>query len=204
MPLPRLHLITATGGDPLPMLRGALGAGEAAVQVRAKGAADRDFYHLGSRVRALCLELGGHCIINDRLDMALAVGASGVHLGEDDLPVEAARRVAGPTMWVGATARDPEAAGRLEAKGANYLGVGPAYPTSTKSGLPDPLGPEGIAKVVESVTIPVIAIGGVTALRVHELLEAGAYGVAVVSAVSEAEDPQRSAAELLDALGEAP
>src|SRR5690606_15555463 len=114
---------------------------------------------------------------NDRLHVALAVGAAGGHVGADDLPVDAARRVLGPTAILGATCREPAGATAAVAAGASYLGVGPAYPTATKTGLPDALGPAGVAAVAAAVPqTPVIAIGGITADRVAPLLAAGAYG----------------------------
>ena len=101
---------------------------------------------------------------------------------------------------LGATARAPGPAERAVAAGASYLGVGPCHATTTKTGLPDPIGPAGVRAVVDAVDVPVIAIGGVTAARVPELRAAGAYGVAVVGAVSAAADPARATAELLEAL----
>jgi thiamine-phosphate pyrophosphorylase len=132
--------------------------------------------------------------------VALAVGADGTHLGEHDLPLAAARRIAGPRHLLGGTARDPARARQLVAEGADYLGVGPAYPTTTKSGLPPALGPAGIRAVADAVDVPVIAIGGVTAARVGELLAAGAHGVAVIGAVTRAADPAAATRELLGAL----
>jgi thiamine-phosphate pyrophosphorylase len=135
------------------------------------------------------------------VDVALAVGAAGTHLGAGDLPLAAARRVAGPGHLLGGTARDPGTGRRLVAEGADYLGVGPAYPTTTKTGLPDAIGPAGVQAVAGAVDVPVIAIGGVTAARVPELLAAGAAGVAVVGAVSGAADPAAATRALLAALG---
>jgi thiamine-phosphate pyrophosphorylase len=139
--------------------------------------------------------------VTDRLHLARAAGAAGGPVGAADLPVAAARRVLGPDAVLGATARTPEQARAAVAAGASYLGVGPAYATVTKEGLPAPIGPVGVAAVVAAVPgVPVIAIGGVTAARVPELLAAGAYGVAVVGAVSAAPDPGDAAGALLAAL----
>jgi thiamine-phosphate pyrophosphorylase len=149
---------------------------------------------------ALCREAGATCLVNDRLQVALAVGADGGHVGGDDLPVAAARRVLGPDAILGATARAPESAREAVAAGATYLGVGPAFATTTKDGLPDPIGVGGVGAVAAAVSVPVIAIGSVTAARVPGLLAAGAYGVAVVTAVSDAADPAAACAELLAAL----
>ena len=200
--LGRLHVLTDTrqGRAPLEVVAAALSAGAPAVQVRSKGGTDRELYAFASRVAELCGRTGALCLVNDRVDVALAVGAGGTHLGEHDLPVAAVRRLAGTRHHVGGTARDPAGGRALVAEGATYLGVGPAYATTTKDGLPDALGPAGIAAVAGAVDVPVLAIGGVTARAVPELLAAGAYGVAVVAAVSDAADPARATRELLEAL----
>lgn len=202
-PLGRLHVITDTrpGRDPLTVVRAALSAGAPVVQVRVPDTAtDREAYELAVRVVALCTEYRAMCLVNDRLHVALAAGAAGGHVGAADLPVEAARRVLGPSGVLGATARDPAAALAAVAAGTSYLGVGPAYATATKDGLPAPIGAAGVAAVAAVVDVPVIAIGGVTVAQVPELLSAGAYGVAVVSALSAAADPAQTTAELLRAL----
>jgi thiamine-phosphate pyrophosphorylase len=196
-PIGRLHLVT----DSLSVAAAALAAGAGTIQVRVPDSTtDRDCYDLAARVLDRCRAAGATCLVNDRLHIALAVGADGGHVGGDDLPVAVARRVLGPDAILGATARDPVTAQAAVAAGASYLGVGPAYATRTKEGLPDPIGPAGIRAVASAVTVPVIAIGAVTAARVPELLAAGAYGVAVVTAVSDAPDPAAAAAELLAAL----
>jgi thiamine-phosphate pyrophosphorylase len=203
-PLGRLHLITDTRPerDAVAVVAAALAAGTPVVQVRVEdGATDRHAYELAVRVKALCDGHGASCLVNDRLHIALAVGAAGGHVGAGDLPVAAARRVLGPAAVLGATCRDPATARAAVADGASYLGVGPAFDTSTKAGLPAALGPAGIAAVAAAVPdTPVIAIGGITAARVGSLLDAGAYGVAVVGAVSGATDPAAAARELLQTL----
>lgn len=204
--LGRLHVLTDTrdGRDALEVVRAALSAGAPVVQVRAKGGTDRDLHDLAARIARLCDDAGALCIVDDRPDIALAVGAGGTHLGAHDLPLDAARRVVGPDHVLGGTAREPVLARALVAQGATYLGVGPAAVTSTKTGLPDPLGPAGVAAVASAVDVPVIAIGGVTVDDVPALLAAGAHGVAVVAAVSEAADPAAATRALLAALGERP
>jgi thiamine-phosphate pyrophosphorylase len=198
----RLHVLTdaRAGRHALHTATLAVQAGAPVIQLRVKGVTDRELYDLGVRLMAVCTQHNALCLVNDRVDIALAIGAHGTHLGADDLPVSAARRVAGPGHIIGGTAREPGRAAQLVAEGADYLGVGPAYATSTKDGLPDPLGPAGIGAVARAVSVPVIAIGGITADRVRELTAAGAYGVAVVSAVSDAPDPALATRRLLAEL----
>lgn len=200
--LPRLHLVTPPGVDD-PVLVStcrAVAAGAPLVQVRTKDAVDRIRLRHLTELRDAARASGAMCLVNDRVDLALAVESDGVHLGDEDVPVDVARRLLGPQAVIGATARDPDAARRAVDAGATYLGVGPAYATGTKSGLPDPIGPAGVAAVAEAVNVPVIAIAGVTAARVPELLDAGAWGVAVVGAVYGADDPAAATVELLEAL----
>jgi thiamine-phosphate pyrophosphorylase len=200
-----LHYITDTrfGRNPLDPVPAALDAGVDVIQVRAKELTDDDAYRLAVRVVELCAPYRAACIVDDRLDVALASGAAGVHLGEGDLPVAAARAVAGPRFVIGATARDPAAALAAVTAGASYLGVGPCFSTSTKRGLPAPIGVAGVAAVHRVADIPLIAVGGVRADRVTQLIAAGAHGIAVVDAISGASDPAGAARELLAALGAA-
>jgi thiamine-phosphate pyrophosphorylase len=200
--LGRLHVLTDTrqGRDALPVVRAALAAGAPVVQVRAKDGTDRDLFDLAERVARLCDAAGALCLVDDRVDVALAVGAGGTHLGAFDLPLAAARRLAGPDHVLGGTARDPDLAQTLVAQGADYLGVGPTAATATKAGLPAPLGVTAVAAVAAAVDVPVVAIGGIRVEHVPALLAAGVHGVAVVAAVSEAADPAAATRELLAAL----
>lgn len=204
MSVGRLHVITPPHvDDALVNATGAaLEAGAPVIQVRAKNLNDRQWYSFGRRLRDMVIDCGVICVVNDRCDIALGVGAHGVHLGADDLPVGVARRLLGEEMIIGATVRDPEQARRARDEGASYLGVGPCYASTTKSvGLPDPMGLAGIAAVSGAVELPVIAIAGVTLERVPELLDAGAYGVAVVSAIYSASDPGQATRAFLEVLG---
>jgi thiamine-phosphate pyrophosphorylase len=199
----RLHVLTdaRAGRDALGTATLAVRAGAPVVQLRVKGCTDRELFDLGIRLMAVCTEHGALCLVNDRVDIALAIGAHGTHLGADDLPVAVVRRLAGPDHIIGGTSREPADAVRLVADGADYLGVGPAFSTSTKDGLPAaPLGPIGIGAVAAAVSVPVIAIGGVTADRVASLRAAGAFGVAVVSEISDADDPAEATRQLLAAV----
>jgi thiamine-phosphate pyrophosphorylase len=204
--LGRLHVVTDArdGRDALTVVEAALSAGAPVIQVRAKGRTDRELYDFAVRVVSACRAAGATCLVNDRADVAVAVGAAGVHVGADDLPVTAVRTVVGPDRIVGGTAREPAYAADLVGAGADYLGVGPAHGTSTKDGLPKPLGPAGVGAVAAAIDRPVIALGGVTAARIPDLLAAGAYGVAVVSAIADAADPAEATRGLLRALETSP
>ncbi len=198
----RLHVITDTrpGRDAFALVEAALEGGADTIQVRAKGWADRDLYRFAEAVARRCEAFGAGCIVDDRVDVAIAAGATGVHVGDTDLPVEAIRRVAGEGLLVGATVRDPAAARAAVAAGASYLGVGPCFATRTKEGLPPAIGVTGITRVAIAVDAPVVAIGGIGTAAVAALVAAGAHGVAVVGAVSEATDPKMATAELAAAL----
>lgn len=199
----RFHLVTDTrfGRDPLELVAAALDAGVDVVQVRAKELGDCAVYRLAERMVALCGPYGAACIVDDRLDVALAVGANGVHLGAEDLPVSAARALVDPGFVIGATAREPASAVAAVAAGASYLGVGPCFATTTKTGLPAAIGPEGVAAIRRAVEVPLIAIGGVRPDRVASLMAAGANGIAVVDAVCGAADPAGAVRDLLAAIG---
>jgi thiamine-phosphate pyrophosphorylase len=196
--LGRLHVIV----DSLDLARHAVASGAPVLQVRVKGLLDREVYERAASIAELCRDTGVTCIVNDRTDVALAVGAHGVHVGSGDLPVPVVRQLVGAALLVGGTARDPATARRLVAGGADYLGVGPCFPTSSKTGLPEPGGPERVRAVVAAVDVPVVAIAGVTAARVPALIAAGAWGVAVIGAVCDADDPATATKELLAALGD--
>lgn len=200
--LGRCHLITdpRSGLAQLDVVRAAVEAGIDAVQVRVKGAGDAEVLELVTAVLAVCAPAGAQCIVDDRVDVVMAAGADGVHLGAEDLPVAAARAIAGPRLLIGATARDAESAASAIAAGASYVGVGPAFASSTKPDLPPPIGIAGVAAVCDAVAVPVIAIGGITPARAGALISAGAYGVAVTAAIHRADDPAAAAAELVAAV----
>ncbi len=178
----------------------ALDAGAPVIQVRAKELDDRALLELAESIVARCRAAGATCLIDDRVDVALACGADGVHLGDRDLPVAVARRLLGPDAIIGATARDAESGRARAREGADYLGVGPTYATTTKDGLPDPIGPAGVAVVAAAADIPVIAIAGISLERVPEVMATGAHGIAVVGAVSRAHDRGQATADLLAAI----
>jgi thiamine-phosphate pyrophosphorylase len=205
--LGRLHVLV----DSLIVAEAALEGGAPTLQVRIKTGTDRDRLHLAQAIADRCRAADATCLVNDRADVAVVVGADGVHVGADDLPVPAARAVVGPDLLVGGTARDPTTARRLVAEGADYLGVGPTFATVSKTGVPQPIGLDGLRAVAEAVDVPVIAIAGIRADRVDEVLATGAWGIAVIGAIADAPDPHSATHELMlavtkavDALGGAP
>jgi thiamine-phosphate diphosphorylase len=171
-----------------------------AVQLRAKGWADRELHEAAIALRASCLGAGALFIVNDRVDLALAVGADGVHLGVGDLPVAAARRLLGPEAVIGYS---PERVDdRLaEEAGADYLGVGPVFGTATKDDAGAAIGIDGLARAVAATRLPVIGIGGIDLARSQEVMAAGAAGIAVVSAIFFAGDPRAAARAFVREVG---
>ena len=179
----------------------ALRAGAPAIQLREKALPPRDTLPLARRLRADTSAAGALFFVNDRMDLALAVGADGVHLGPDDLPVAAARRIAPAGFLIGYSADDPDAARAAVADGADYIGCGAVFPTRTKSDAGRAVGLGGLARVVAAVDAPVAAIGGITTERAAGAFRAGAAGCAVVGAVMAAADPAFAVSKFLRAAG---
>jgi thiamine-phosphate pyrophosphorylase len=197
MALPRIFcLVSAT--DDLSLLSDLADAGIDGFQVRDKEVATRELVELTRVVQAAVRPAGAMVVVDDRLDVALATGADGVHLGAEDLPVDLATRVA-PHLVVGATCRDRADVERAAAAGAAYAGFGPVFATSSKAGLPAPLGPDAVSAA--SGVLPLVAIGGISAARVAPVLAAGAHGVAALGAIWREPDPVVAAKELVRELG---
>ena len=180
----------------------AVAAGATAIQLRDKEAPPRELFARARRLRAVTTRHGALLIVNDRLDIALAAGADGVHLGPGDVPVAAARRVVPDGFLLGHSTDDPGLARRAEADGADYLGCGTVFRTTSKADAGAVIGVGGLAAVARTVGIPVLAIGGVTAERVPRLGGSGAGGVAVISAVMAARSPANAARRLREAVEE--
>ncbi|HET8630550.1 MAG TPA: thiamine phosphate synthase [Thermomicrobiales bacterium] len=184
-------------GRPLAeVVAAAIEGGADAIQLREKELPARDQLALGRALRRLTRAAGVLFIVNDRADLAVALDADGVHVGQDDLPADVARAIVGPERIVGVSAATVEEAALARDQGADYLGVGSIYPTATKPDAGDAVGPERIAAIVARVALPVVGIGGITADNAAEVIRAGADGVAVVSAVVSAGDVAAAAREL--------
>ncbi|MHB1192626.1 MAG: thiamine phosphate synthase [Longimicrobiales bacterium] len=175
----------------------ALEAGARSVQLRNKGDPARVLVEVGRELRALTRAHDALLFVNDRVDVALALEADGVHVGPHDLPVAAVRALTPPGFLVGRSADDPEVARIAVAEGADYIGCGTVYATTTKADAGDVIGLEGLSAVVRAVRVPVVAIGGITVERAREIVPTGAAGVAVVGAVMSAADPAEAVRRLL-------
>lgn len=206
-PVGRLHVLTDFHFQQrlshAEIARRAAAGGADTVQFRQKAGTVRDWLAGLRPTVATCRAAGVPCLVNDRLDLALAAGADGVHLGALDLPVSDARSVAdeaGRPLLVGATATTAAAARAAEAAGADYVGFGPVFPTASKKNPARVKGLAGLAEACAAVRIPVVAIAGITPERVGPCLDAGAWGVAVMTAVTTAPDVAAAAAAFREAV----
>ncbi len=201
----RFHLITDTviqsRFSHVELARMAIKGGADTIQYRSKSGSTREMIDTAIKIKALCAEANVPLIINDRVDVAIASGADGVHLGADDFPIPLARKLLGPDAIIGGSAGNIDEALRCHNDGADYIGSGPVYGTKTKSDAGNAIGVETIRNLSVKIPIPVIAIGGITVNDVHELLAAGAYGVAVISAVCLGDDPEGEARRIRNSLG---
>lgn len=195
-----LYLVTdrglARGRPTVDVVREAVAGGVTCVQLREKSCGTRDFLEEARRLRALTRELGVPLIVNDRVDIALAIEADGVHLGQQDMPIPDARRVGPPEWIIGASAESLEQARLAEQAGADYVGVSPVFATPTKADAAPPLGLAGLRAIRAAVKIPLVAIGGIHAGNAREVIQAGADGIAVVSAIVAVESPMDAAKQL--------
>lgn len=170
------------------------------IQLRDKTLSDDALIDVAREVRRVCDRHGVLFLVNDRVLVAHESGADGVHLGHGDTPVEEARRMLGDRAVIGTTAHSLAEAVAADRSSADYLGFGHIFPTSSKSKSTPPVGVEELARVCAAVTIPVLAIGGITHTRVPDVLRAGAWGVAVIAAVCAADDPRAATERLLAVL----
>jgi len=199
-----LHLVTdrglTLGRSLIDIIRAAAAGGISAVQLREKDCSTREFVELGNSVikelRQLCIPL----IINDRVDVALALGADGVHLGQSDMPYAMARELLGPQAVIGLSVETLEQARDAEQLDVDYLGLSPVFATATKTDLAKPLGLDGISQIRSESRHHLVAIGGISHDNAAEVMTAGADGLAVVSAICSAADPQQASQLLLQKM----
>lgn len=183
------------GRNDLEILDGMIAGGAKIVQLREKQLSKKDLYSLAQVFRERTAKAGMLLIINDHLDIALACGADGVHLGQDDLPLAAARRLA-PELIIGVSTHNLEEAVEAQVQGADYVNIGPIFPTGTKKVAMAPLGPEAIKSIAPKLKIPFTVMGGINQSNIQEVLQAGARKIAVVTAVTRAEDIGQAVQEL--------
>ncbi len=186
-----------TGRDPLDLARAMLAGGARLLQLRLKATATGVLLATAERMRELTAAAGATFIVNDRADVARACGADGVHLGQDDLPIEAARTVLGPGPIVGFSTHSETQLAAARARGADYLAFGPIYATTSKSNADPVLGCERVRAARALTAGPLVAIGGITAATAPAVLAAGADAVAIIGALVRAPDVERATAEIL-------
>lgn len=196
----KLYLVTdrpLSLGRPLEeIVEGAVAGGVTMVQLREKDAPTGEFVALAKRLKAVLAPLGIPLIINDRVDVALAADADGVHIGQSDMPYEDARRLLGAEKIIGLSVENFEDLERANALDVDYVGISPVYGTPTKSDTAEPFGLEGLRRAVAMSAHPTVAIGGMNSSTIAEVMQAGADGVAVVSAICSAPSPRKAAEEL--------
>lgn len=200
----RLYLVAdpeQSAGNLSDHVEAALRGGVTAVQLRWKSASDRQLLEQAKTFAAMCSVHSALFFVNDRVDIALASGADGVHLGVDDLPIEEARRIGGPSLLLGYSPETDEQANLAKLRGADYLGVGPVFGTASKSDAGPAIGLEILSRRAATAGIPVIGIGGITADNAGEAIAAGAVGVAVVSAILRSSNPEQAARQVRQAVG---
>ena len=179
----------------LNIIEEAIKGGTTVVQLREKTASTKEFYDLALRVKEITSRYGVPLLINDRIDIALAVDSEGVHIGQDDMPAVVAREIIGKEKILGVSASTVEEAKKAEKDSADYIGSGAVFPTATKDDA-DSVSKEELKEIVDSIDIPVVAIGGITVENANTLKGSGIAGFSVVSAIMSAEDPKESSQKL--------
>lgn len=181
----------------------AIRGGATVIQLRDKHAGGLELVEVGRALRQITREAGVLFIVNDRVDVALAVKADGVHVGQEDLPADVTRRLIGPDMILGVSAANVAEASKAKADGADYLGIGAIYATASKSDAGAPIGPAAIAEIKRAAGLPAVGIGGISVHNAAEVIQNGADGVAVISAVVGARDVRQATAALAIVVEEA-
>ena len=179
----------------LNIIEEAIKCGTTVVQLREKTASTKEFYDLALRVKEITSRYGVPLLINDRIDIALAVDSEGVHIGQDDMPADIAREIIGEDKILGVSASTVEEAKKAEKDSADYIGSGAVFPTATKDDA-DSVSKEELKEIVDSIDIPVVAIGGITVENANTLKGSGIAGFSVVSAIMSAEDPKEASKKL--------
>jgi thiamine-phosphate pyrophosphorylase len=202
----KLHVLTDTALQSrfshIELTRLAIAGGADTIQYRQKSGSTREMIEIAQNMKQLCTEAGATFIVNDRLDVAVAAEADGVHLGQDDFPVPLARELIGEGRIIGGSAATMEEARKCLSEGADYVGFGPVFPTTSKDDAGPVSGIDILRQVVETISLPIIAIGGVAAENIPDVMRTGAHGIAVISAVCCQDDPEQATRSLYQALHE--
>jgi thiamine-phosphate pyrophosphorylase len=188
------------GRSTLEIVKAAVKGGVTCVQLREKTSSTREFIREAMAIKDFLNESKIPLIINDRVDVAMAVGADGIHLGQRDMPLTMARDIVKDTTIIGISAESLEDALEAERQGADYVGVSPIYATPTKTDTAPPLGLKGLKAIRRAVKLPLVGIGGLNKDNVRSFIENGGDGVAVVSAIISANDPEQAARDLKTAV----
>lgn len=194
-----LYLVTDNSDDVekfLNTIEEAIKGGTTVVQIREKTADTLDFYNLAVKVKEITEKYDVPLIINDRVDIALAIDADGVHVGQSDMPCDVTRRLIGDDKILGVSAATVDEAKKAQKDGADYIGSGAVFPTATKADA-EKVTKKQLTEIVDSIDIPVVAIGGITLENAHELTDTGISGLSVVSAIMSSDNPRKSSEELL-------
>lgn len=181
----------------------AIQGGADTVQFRHKGATTRELIAIAQEMQTLCIHSDVPLIVNDRADIALAVGAKGTHFGQDDMPVSIGKKILSTETIIGASARTEEKILEAISEGADYIGFGPIYSTSSKADAEEPKGLDRLRRMCEIAECPVIAIGGITLDTAGDVIRAGAHGIAVISAVCGQSDPRKATQKFIQEIHQA-
>lgn len=195
-----LYLVTDNSDDEekfLKTIEEAIKGGVTVVQIREKTADTLDFYNLALKVKNITTKYNIPLIINDRVDVALAIDADGVHVGQSDMPCDVTRKLIGKDKILGVSAATINEAKKAEKDGADYIGTGAVFPTSTKDDASNVTKNE-LKKIVKSINIPVVAIGGINESNAEQLTDTGIAGLSVVSAIMKSDNPKKSSEKLLN------
>lgn len=199
-----LYLVTdrtlTNGRNLIDIVTAAVSGGVSCVQLREKECSTREFMAQAKQLKDFLRPKEVPLIINDRVDIALAVGAEGVHLGQQDMPLRDARRLLGEHIVIGISAESVEDAVNAEKEGADYIGISPVFSTDTKTDIATPLGLRGVEEIRSLVEVPLVGIGGINLSNCNDVINAGAHGIAVVSAIIAAECPETAARNLAAAM----
>jgi len=200
----KLYLITdrsfLNGRDLKNCIEDALKGGATLVQIREKDTSTRDFFQVAKEIKEVTSKYNVPLIINDRIDIALAIDAEGVHLGQSDMPIAIARGILGKDKIIGISANNLDEAIDAQKNGADYLGLGPVFYTGTKKDIKEPIGLTGLKELTKNINIPSVAIGGINKENAKSILDSGVNGISLISAILGSENIEKATVELLAVL----